>query len=162
MLKWVKSGWRGWLIIIVAEILVLVVSAFHFMHREPINLSFSQEDLLYENGEVGFYVDESFSVGRIMTPEFTLPRGMYTVRISYDFAGMGMLGVCYTDTRHDYEVSGDIPASEKGSSVCDFKVGYADRPMYVFGRLQCETWEGSYLLIREVVIEDSPYAERIC
>ena len=160
MLKWVKSGWRGWLIIIVAEILVLVVSAFHFMHREPINLSFSQEDLLYENGEVGFYVDESFSVGRIMTPEFTLPRGMYTVRISYDFAGMGMLGVCYTDTRHDYEVSGDIPASEKGSSVCDFKVGYADRPMYVFGRLQCETWEGSYLLIREVVIEDSPYAMR--
>ena len=51
MLKWVKSGWRGWLIIIVAEILVLVVSAFHFMHREPINLSFSQEDLLYENGK---------------------------------------------------------------------------------------------------------------
>ncbi len=158
MLKRVQSGRRGWLFLIAAEVLMLCFSAVCLMHREPVNLRFSQEELVYENGEAGFYVDHSFGVGRIMTPEFTLPRGMYTVRISYDFVGTGMLGVCYTDARHDYEVSGDIHASGEGSSVCDFKVKYADRPMYVYGRLQGDAWEGSYLLIREVEIEESPYA----
>lgn len=159
MAERLRRNKKIWLMIAAFEILLVCLAGFLYSRREPVSLSFTQEDLLYDSGEPGFYIDTTTG-SQIATPEFTLPRGMYTVTIQYEYVGPAIMNVSYTDGRMVPNLSGDIQPRNSGTSVCDFKVRYGNRPMQVNGRLRGDSWEGCYLLIREITITDSPLAMR--
>ncbi len=160
MLERFRQNKKVWLGAAFLELVVLVAAAFLYSKREPVFLSFPQETLVYESGESGAYLDRSIGSAYIATEEFTLPKGMYTLRVSYEYSGPVKILVAYTDERYDYNVSGDITATARNSSICDFTVHSADRPMQVRGRLQGDADDSAYLLIRSIEITDSPLALR--
>ena len=82
MAERLRKNKKIWLVIAAMEILLVCLAGFLYSRREPVELSFTQDDLVYDSGEPGFYIDTTGS--RITTPEFTLPRGMYTVTIQYE------------------------------------------------------------------------------
>lgn len=159
MAERLRKNKKIWLVIAAVEILLVCLAGFFYSRREPVSLSFTQEDLVYDSGEPGFYIDTTTG-SQIATPEFTLPRGMYTVTIQYEYVGPAIMNISYTDGRLVSNFSGDIQPRSSGTSVCDFKVRYGNRPMQVNGRLRGDSWEGCYLLIREIRISDSPLAMR--
>lgn len=156
MAERLRKNKKIWLVIAAMEILLVCLAGFLYSRREPVELSFTQDDLVYDSGEPGFYIDTTGS--RITTPEFTLLRGMYTVTIQYEYEGPAIMNVSYTDGRMVPELSGDIQTRSSGTSTCDFKVRYGNRPMQVNGRLRGDAWEGCYLLVRGITITDSPVA----
>ena len=156
MAERLRKNKKIWLVIAAMEILLVCLAGFLYSRREPVELSFTQDDLVYDSGEPGFYIDTTG--GRITTPEFTLPKGMYTVTIQYEYEGPAIMNVSYTDGRMVPELSGDIQTRSSGTSTCDFKVRYGNRPMQVNGRLRGDAWEGCYLLVRGITITDSPVA----
>ena len=156
MAERLRKNKKIWLVIAAMEILLVCLAGFLYSRREPVELSFTQDDLVYDSGEPGFYIDTTG--GRITTPEFTLPKGMYTVTIQYEYEGPAIMNVSYTDGRMVPELSGDIQTRSSGMSTCDFKVRYGNRPMQVNGRLRGDAWEGCYLLVRGITITDSPVA----
>lgn len=158
MAERLRKNKKIWLVIAAMEILLVCLAGFLYSRREPVELSFTQDDPVYDSGEPGFYIDTTGS--RITTPEFTLPRGMYTVTIQYEYEGPAIMNVSYTDGRMVPELSGDIQTRSSGTSTCDFKVRYGNRPMQVNGRLRGDAWEGCYLLVQEITITNSPLALR--
>ena len=144
--------------IFLIELLLTIIAISKYKNRESVNIYYSQEDLLYSTGEEGFYIDTSYEGIKITSPEFTLPKGMYTIKIKYDYAGSVKMNVSYVDGRLLSNISGDIPASSENEIQCDFKVRYEDRPMQVCGIMRMDAGNSDYLLIREIVIEDSPTA----
>lgn len=159
MIEKLRENKKIWLIIAAAEILLMCLAGFFYSRREPVDISFTQDDLLYDSGEPGFYIDTTTG-SQVSSPEFTLPRGMYTVTIQYEYEGLAVMNISYTDGRLVPNLSGDIQTTTSGVSVCDFKVNYGDRPMKVNGRMRGDAWDGCYLLIREIHITDSPVAMR--
>lgn len=160
MAERLRKNKKIWLVIAAVEILLVCLAGFFYSRREPVYLSFPQETLFYGSGENGAYLDKSISSDYITTEEFILPKGMYTLKVSYEYSGPAKLFVVYADERYNYNVSGDITATSKNGSICDFTVRSANRPMQVRGRLQGDADDNAYLLIRNIEITDSPLAVR--
>lgn len=151
---------RRYLIILGIEMLMIVIAIFLYRGKETTSVYFSQEDLIYNTGEQGFWIDTASTEKKIVTPEFVLPRGMYTITIRYEGKGYAVLNVNYVDGRLNSNVSGNMQTIYANEKQCDFKVHYSDRPMQVYGRMRGDAGSGDYLLIREITIEESPIAFR--
>lgn len=159
MAERLRKNKKIWLVIAAVEILLVCLAGFFYSRREPVSLSFTQEDLVYDSGEPGFYIDTTTG-SQIATPEFALPRGMYTVTIQYEYEGPVVMNVSYTDGRLVPDFSGDIQTRSSGTSVCDIKNRYSNRPMQVRGRLRGDAWEGCYLLVQGITVTASSLALR--
>lgn len=48
--------------------------------RPPVELVYTQDDLVYDSGEAGFYLDTSYNEEYIFTPEFILSGGILYLR----------------------------------------------------------------------------------
>lgn len=160
MSKGIKFQKKYWFIIFLVEILILLVGSWGYGRKEHISLSFTQDDLSYDNGESGAYLDTTSSRAYIASEEFVLPKGMYTVSIDYEYSDPVIFSLSYIDGRYDSNASADIPARITNNSTCIFRVSHSNRPMQVRGRLRGDASEGCYLLIKNIRITDSPVAVR--
>lgn len=161
MLSKIKNTKILWISIIIAELLILCVSGLVYGRREHLELNYTQDDLFYNNGESGFYLDKSYSYSYISTPEIILPKGLYTLSVQYECA-RGDIGskidIQYADGQYDMDVGGFISIYDSNTTTCDFKVKYNDRPLIVRGRLTGDAADGDYILMRNVSISPSATA----
>lgn len=160
MIKGIKFQKIFWFIIILLEIFILIIAGWSYKRKEPVNLNFTQDDLIYDSGENGAYLDTTSSSAYVASKEFLLPKGLYTVSINYEYSDPVLFSLTYIDGRYDSNASGDIPARITDNSTCDFRVSYSNRPMQVRGRLRGDAGEGSYILVKNISITDSPVALR--
>lgn len=160
MLKRIRLDKKIWIFFLAAELFILVAAAVIYNRKEPVHLNFAQNELIYDSGESGAYIDTSFSSTYIASQEFILPVGMYRVTIDYDYCDPVIMSVNYMDGRYDSNVSGNIPANNRKRSICDFRIKYEDRPVQIRGRLRGDAGADSYLLIKNISITDSPLALR--
>lgn len=158
-IKTLKLDKKAWIFLVILEIILTALFCFLHSRKEPVELNFTQDDLLYDSGENGFYLDLSYDSKYIMTPEFVLPAGLYTVEIEYARSNsvVTSIEILYSDMRYDFSVSGAIPLSDAERTSCDFRAKYNDRPIFLRGRLTSEAWGNDYLLIRNIKITPSPY-----
>ncbi|MCM1427762.1 MAG: hypothetical protein NC118_14265, partial [Eubacterium sp.] len=54
-----KAGKKFWISFIAVELLITCIAGFVYSRREKVELNYAQEDLFYDSGESGFYVDMS-------------------------------------------------------------------------------------------------------
>lgn len=158
-----KSGFdrRIWFYIFLAEALLLVIAGFFAGRRRPLELVYTQEELLDDSGEAAFYMDRSAECKYVTTPEFTLPRGMYTLTVQYESEGEAVLRVVHPgSTKYRSEVSGDIPLTSGNTVSCDFRVRYGERPLQVRGVFLENAGEGDYILLRDIRITYAACATR--
>ena len=158
-----KSGFdrRIWFYIFLAEALLLVIAGFFAGRRRPLELVYTQEELLDDSGEAAFYMDRSTECKYVTTPEFTLPRGMYTLTAQYESEGEAVLRVVHPgSTKYRSEVSGDIPLTSGNTVSCDFRVRYGERPLQVRGVFLENAGEGDYILLRDIRITYAACATR--
>ncbi|MCM1387964.1 MAG: hypothetical protein NC231_11590 [Bacillus sp. (in: Bacteria)] len=155
-----KAGKKFWISFIAVELLITCIAGFVYSRREKVELNYAQEDLFYDSGESGFYVDMSTGHSYVATPAFSLPKGLYTVEAEYEFMGGNgtALEVQYAGGRLDERIA-KIPLKASGSLSCDFKVRYAE-PLKVWGRLTGDAVDGDYILLRNVRVFTSPIATR--
>lgn len=154
---------KVWFCIVIIELLLLAGGAFVYGRRETISINYTQDDMRYNNGESGAYLDPSYDYQYIMSPNITLPKGMYTFTIEYECANRNVarLAMQYADGLMDADVAGAIYIPDSNSISCDFRVKYADRPIIVKARLSDDAAEGEdYLLIKEVTIVSAKSAGR--
>ncbi|MBD5524719.1 MAG: hypothetical protein HDR04_09910 [Lachnospiraceae bacterium] len=144
--KWVWCG------ILAVELLILAALGFIYSRREKVELNFAQEDFVDNTGAEAFYIDKSYGTQYVATPDFTLPKGMYTLEAWYEYAGDVRLEVCYHDSWFDSDIGGKIFIKESGNIQCDFRVKYNDRPLHIQGRLSGDSGEQDYLLLRGIRI----------
>lgn len=151
-----------WFCIVIIELLLLVGAAFVYNRQEKVTLNYVQEDLLYNNGESGAYLEPSYEYQYIMTPRIVLPKGLYTFTVEYECANLDVmrLEMQYLDSQFDLDVAGYISLSDPNSTSSDFQVKYTDRPIIIKGRLSGDAGEGDYLLIRGVTIAPAKAAMR--
>lgn len=151
-----------WCCIIVIELLLLAGGAFVYSRRETVTLNYVQDDMCYDNGESGAYLDPSYDYQYIMSPSFTLPKGLYTFTVQYEcedpeFMRLEML---YEDSLLELDVAGYISIPDSGSVSGDFRVKYADRPIIIKGRLRGDARGEDYLLMKEITIGPAESAMR--
>lgn len=153
---------KVWFCIIIAELLLLAGAAFVHSKRETVTLDYVQDDMLYNNGESGAYLETSYDYEYIMTPRMVLPKGLYTFTVQYECADLGVmrLEMQYLDGLFDLDVGGHISLSDPNSVSGDFRVKYADRPIIIKGRLSGDAGENDYLIIRGVTIAPAEAATR--
>ena len=156
MLHKIRFNKKIWLCIFLLEVILLGVSWIALRHRPYIELSYTQDDLVYNNGEAGFYLDSSYNARYVTTPEITLPRGFYTLEAECEYQGSTRIEVVYSDERVNANVSDTINPSNHARVACDFRVTYTDRPLQVRGRLGGDSGEGDYILVRNIRIVSSP------
>lgn len=158
-IKNLKLDRKAWLFIIIVEILLTGVFGFLRSRKEPVELNFTQEELIYDTGESGYYLDFSSDSEYIKTPEFVLSPGLYTIELDYIRSSNSAASceIYYEDERHDSAVSGGISLSGETHTSCDFRVKYNERPMHLLGRLTGDAWEEDYLLMDHIRIVSSPY-----
>lgn len=152
-----------WLCLLAAEVMLGAGVCFVQSRKEPLELRFTQEDLLYESGGSGFYVDMSYEKGlRIITPQLRLPKGIYTLEVRHERSSRvtTRIEVQYVDHRFGDQISGSIVPYDDERTTCDFRIQYGNRPFVVSGRLNGDAGEGDYLLFREVIVRTSPLAMR--
>lgn len=150
MLDKMKGSGKVWGGILVVELAIILVSGLLYNRRETVDLSFTQDELVSDLGENMFYIDRSYDHTYVATPEFTLPRGLYTLEVEYDSVGEVRVEVCHSDGEN---IAGNIAVSEYQDSLrCDFRVNSNNRTMYVKGRLSGDAVDGDYLLIRNIHI----------
>lgn len=167
-----KLSKPAWWCVIAIEVLLICACCLIYRKKEPIELSFTQDDLIYESGESGFYLDSSYDHLYIETPEFNLPKGYYTVEAEYERSDNFLataLEVQYEGHRYDGEytretynnaLSGRIILIDPHNASCDFRVKYDDWPMQVRGYLTDEWEHDPYILIRNIRIVSSPVTAR--
>lgn len=156
MLRKIHFSKKFWLCIIIFE-LVFLGTVFYILHqRSPVELIYTQDDLAYDSGEAGFYLDTSYSEKYIFTPEFTLPRGFYTLEAECESRGSTRIEVVYLDGQVNSNVSDVINLSDFPNISCEFRVGYGNGMMQVRGRMAGDAAEGDYILIRNIRIVSSP------
>ncbi len=157
-----KLSKKIWICIFITELLLAGIFYVFQSRKETTELNFTQEELIYESGESGAYLDFSSEHSYIMSPEFTLPPGLYTIEADYERSALSSvsLELFYSDGRYDSVLSGPIALSDANHASCDFRVKYADRPIQLRGRLSGDAWENDYLLIRNIRIIPSPYGTR--
>lgn len=168
----IKLSKSIWCFVIAIEIILICVCFFIYRNKEFTELNFTQDDLLYESGESGAYVDRSNGYLYTATPEFTLPKGFYTVEAEYERSESYLstaIEVQYAEEWYDPQyksktynnaLSGRIILADPHSISCDFHVKYDDWPMQVRGYLTEEWEESPYLLIRNIRVVSSPLGIR--
>lgn len=163
MLSRLKNTKILWCCLIIAELLILCIAGLVYSRREVIELNYDQDELLYNNGDSGFYLDNSSDYSYVATPEITLPKGLYTMTAQYECA-RGDIGskmdIQYVDGQYDTDVGGNISISYSNGVNCDFRVKYDNRPLIVRGRLTGDAADGDYILIRNISITTSAAAMR--
>lgn len=160
MLRKIKFSKKLWCCIAAAQLLLIGISGFLYSRRETVCIRYSQDDLAYASGESGFYLDASCETRYVATPEFVLPKGMYTLNVQYEYEGDAKLNVIYIDEQYDSNVSGDIVLDALSAVSFDFRVKYDDRLMQIRGSQSGAAKEGDYILIRSVEIVPSAFALR--
>lgn len=140
--------------IIILELIIMGVcgAILSRTHQTADELFFTQDDLIYESGESGFYLDTSLGNSYILTPEFILSKGFYTIYVEYEYRGQIRLEVVHPDGRMNSNISGSIAPANQTEAFGDFKVRYNDRSMQVRGRMAGDASEEDYLLIRNLRI----------
>lgn len=161
MLPKIKFSKGLWCCIIAVELLLLFLYYFKLERRETAEVYLTQDDLLYDSGEGGFYLDTSFGNSCITTPDIVLPKGLYTLEAEIEYAGDNKLDIRYTDEQHEHYISGDIFFSNPAGIFYDFEIKYADRPLAVRGMLAQNAKEGDYILIRSLKITPSSFAVKL-
>ena len=154
-----KFSGKLWCCIIVAEIVMICSLGFIHSRQTTRSINFTQDDLSYNTGESGFYLDKSFdSPKSIKTPNFTLPKGIYTIEVRYECLNSSMKSIDfrYADALYESYLLQKIDNQGEPAAICDFYVKYANRPMLVSGRLSTNATEEDYLLIRNISITPSP------
>lgn len=158
--------------VIAIEILLLCVCFLIYRNKESVELSFTQDDLLYESGEGGFYLDRSYDHLYIASPEFTLPKGFYTVEVEYERSNNYLATAIevqytekwyntqYSEKTYNNALSGRIIPADPHNTSCVLRVKYDDWPMQVRGYLTEEWEETPYILIRNIRIVSSPLGIR--
>lgn len=159
--KGIKMGGQAWGGVIIIEIILFCVCCFAYGNREFGEISFTQDDLHYESGAGGFYLDRSNEHGYTSTPEFILPKGLYTVDVQYESSGSmaAEIEVQYANVSHneyDNGLSGKIISVNPDHVSCDFRVKYNDRPMQVRGSLSVDALDGDYVSVKNIHIAPSP------
>lgn len=157
----IKLSRRIWCCVIAIEILCIFVCLFMYGNRESIEFSFTQDDLYYESGQNGFYLDKSYDHNYMSTPNFMLPKGLYTVEVEYERSNYSAaeIEVQYAYDRHneyDNGLSGKIILLDPAKVSCNFRVKYSDRPIQVRGSLTVDAADEDYILIKNVHIVSSP------
>lgn len=155
MLQKIHFNRKTWLCILILELIFLVGTAC--LHRQPpIELDYTQDDLVNDSDEPGFYLDKSFDSNYVGTPEIVLPKGMYTLEAEYEYKGSARIEIYYNDGRVNNEISGVVSLSPSNHISVDFKVKYNNRPMSVRGRLTGDAADGDYILVRNIrIVSDS-------
>lgn len=152
---------KAWYCIIAAELLLLTAAGYIYSRREKVEMNYTQDDLVDEAGRgEAFYVDKSCGIQYIATPDMTLPRGIYTLEVQYEYAGQVRLEILHTKGRFDNDISGTVHINQSGTVNCDFKVRYGDRPLHVRGRLAGDASDQDYLLIRNIRITTAAVGTR--
>lgn len=146
--------------VLIFEIVACGVLCFQYSKREHIELNFTQDDLIYDSGESGFYLDKGYEAKYILTPRFTLPAGLYTLYAQCEYAGDIKVSVQHTDTQFDANISGDIDALYSGDVSYDFKVKYGDRPIQIQSKPGNDMEENEYILVRNIRIVQASSAFR--
>lgn len=123
-------------------------------------MKYTQDDLLYDTGDPGFYLDNSYTGNYVETPEFMLPAGLYALSVQYECEGDIEVSVQHTDNLFDADLSGDVDASDAGEISYDFRVKYSDRPIRIQARAVKNMEEGEYFLIRNIHIIQASSAFR--
>lgn len=149
-----------WCCIAAVELLLLAAVGLLYHNREPVEYNFTQDDLVDDTGAVGFYIDKSCGYSYVATPDVTLPRGMYTFEVQYEYKGDVRLEIYHTLGRFDNDAAGVIQIGESGNVSGDFQVKYANRPLVIRGRLSGEAADGDYLLIRNIRITSAAVGTR--
>jgi hypothetical protein len=75
MLHKIRFSKKIWLCIIIFELLFGGTVFYMLRQRPPVELVYTQDDLVYDSGEAGFYLDTSYNEEYIFTPEFILSGG---------------------------------------------------------------------------------------
>ena len=65
-----KLSKQEWCCVIAIEILLMNIAYFIYGNRGTVELSFTQDDLLYESGENGFYLDKLCDHNYMSVPNF--------------------------------------------------------------------------------------------
>lgn len=153
-LKSIKLGKRLWYSMIAVEIMLSCAFCFIQSKQEPITLEFAEEDLTYDTGESGSYLDTSYGGKYIVTPKFTLPKGLYTVEIQSEYARLErtIMEIHYADGRYDYDLIGRVYVANAFGTPVDLKVKYTDRPMGMRIRMLDFAEGDDYILIRNIKI----------
>ncbi len=161
MLHKIHFSKKIWLCIIIFELFFGGTVFYMLRQRPPVELIYTQDDLVYGSGESGFYLDTSYSEKYIFTPEFILPRGeFYTLEAECESRGSARIEVVYSDGQVDSNVSDAVNLSNFSDLSCDFRVGYGNRTMQVRGRMGGDAAEGDYILLRNIRIVSSPVTVR--
>lgn len=149
---------RAWFCIIVLESVIFMGGLFVLRRQSSVELDFMQDDLYSESGEYGFYQGQLYAHPYTLTPEFTLPKGWYTVEVQYELSSIkaGQIDVQYVHESGNNKLSGKIVPANLTDVSCDFRVKYDDRPMQVRGNLTIEAGEEDYITIEHVRIVSSP------
>lgn len=156
MIRKIQLNKKIWFGIIILELIILG-GALSVVRRQPlVELNYTQDDLVGDSGEAVFYADQLSGIKYVTTPDFTLPKGFYTLDAEVERMGSTRLEVVYSD-RYIYEnVSDTIDLSDYSDVSFDFKVGHSDKTMSVHGRLGGDAGEMDYILIRNIRIVSAP------
>ena len=140
--------------IIILEFIIvgMLFGTGFYVDRSFSGLSFTQDDLVYETGEAGFYLDHSYDYNYILTPGFVLPKGFYTLYAECEYSGWIRLEVVNSDTRLNSTLSNPILLDGPKEVSGDFEVRYDDSMVLVQARLALEPTDGNYILIRNLRI----------
>ncbi|MCM1266955.1 MAG: hypothetical protein NC302_03545 [Bacteroidales bacterium] len=160
MLSKISNRKKIWCGILAAELLLLLLYGLKLERRQTAEIDLTQDELLYDTDESGFYLDTSFEGRSIKTPDLTLQKGLYRLEAEIECAGDHILEIRYKDEQLRYDMSGEILFSDSGVISYDFEVKYDDRPFQVWGKLGTNAEEGQYILIRNLKIAPSPFAVR--
>lgn len=158
ILRKISLGKKAWFGIIIAQLLFVGIAGVLFNRRETVSLQYAEEDLAGVSVESDPGQDSSDSTGYAAAPEFTLPKGLYTLDVKYDYQGDAKLNIVYTDEQYDSDISGDFFLENYGGLTFDFRVKYAERPMQIKVSLTDEAEEGDYVRIRSVKVMPSAFA----
>lgn len=160
MLQKILHNKLAWFCIIVFELLFLGGALLVLHGRPSVELNYTQDDLIDNFGAPGFYLDKSYSSAYVATPEFSLPKGFYTLEAECVYNGSTRIEVLYSDNQFNGNVSDMINPSDYSNISCDFRVKYSGRKMRVQGRLGGDAGENDYILIRNIRIISSPLTMR--
>ena len=163
MLQKIKSrvsDKKFWLCVLILEVFVCGVLCFQYSKKETVELNFTQDDLIYDSGESGFYLDKSYDGKYIATPGFMLPTGLYTLEVQCEYEGDIKVSIQYTDNQFDANISGDVDAINSGDISYDFRVKYDERPIQIQSKPGNDMEENAYILIRNIRIVQASSALR--
>ena len=125
---------KALLLFLAVEVLLLLGLCLLYSRREPVSLSFTQDELYFSNEEQGFYLDNSNLDRYIATPQFSLPKGLYTVNVEYEKAGAAKIWAVYRDFWPHRRSGGNYVLGVSGGCGGPlFYFGYCGR--YNFGRV---------------------------